>query len=83
MALSGGQLRIAEPRRRHTKAFDRFVLALTKAMTMLNVSRLLGVGWDMVKDILKHHLHRRFGSPKLADREYIAIDEISVSTGHN
>jgi transposase len=46
------ELRIAEPRRRHTKAFERFVLALTKAMTMLDVSRLLDVGWDVVKDIL-------------------------------
>ena len=76
------ELRIAEPRRRHTKAFERFVLALTKAMTMLDVSRLLGVGWDVVKDILKRHLHRRFGSPSLAGLEYIAIDEISVRKGH-
>lgn len=76
------ELRIAEPRRRHTKAFARFVLALTKAMTMLDVARLLGVGWDVVKDILKRHLHRRFGKPSLAGLEYIAIDEISVRKGH-
>ena len=76
------ELRIAEPRRRHTKAFARFVLALTKAMTMLDVAMLLGVGWDVVKDILKRHLHRRFGKPSLAGLEYIAIDEISVRKGH-
>jgi len=75
------ELRIAEPRR-HTKAFARFVLALAKAMTMLGVARLLGVGWDVVKDILKRHLHRRFGKPSLAGLEYIAIDEISVRKGH-
>ena len=76
------ELRIAEPRRRHTKAFKRFVLALTKAMTMLDVSRLLGVGGDVVKDILTRHLRRRFGRPKLASLEYVAIDEISVRKGH-
>ena len=58
-------LRIAEPRRRHTKAFARFVLTLAKAMTMLDVAKLLSVGWDVVKDIFKRHLHRRFGKPKL------------------
>jgi transposase len=51
-------------------------------MTMLDVARLLGVGWDVVKDILKRHLHRRFGKPSLAGLEYIAIDEISVRKGH-
>ncbi len=51
-------------------------------MTMLDVSRLLGVGWDVVKDILKRHLHRRFAKPKLTGLEYIAIDEISVRKGH-
>ena len=76
------ELRIAEPRRRYTKAFERFVLALTKAMTMLDVSRLLGVGWDVVKDILKRHLHKRFAKPSLAGLEYIAIGEISVRKGH-
>ena len=76
------ELRIAEPRRRHTKAFERFILALTKTMTMLDVSRLRGVGWDVVKDILERHLHRRFAKPKLTGLEYIAIDEISVHKGH-
>lgn len=60
------ELRIAGPRQRHTKAFERFVLALTKAMTMLDVARLLGAGWDVVKDILKRHLHRRFRKPSLS-----------------
>lgn len=75
------ELRIAEPRRRHTKAFERFILALTKAMTILDF-RLLGISWDVVKDILKRHLHRRFAKPKLTGLEYLTIDEISVRKGH-
>lgn len=75
------ELRIAVPRRRHTKAYERFILALTKAMTILD-SRVLGVGWDMVKDILKRHLHRRFAKPKLTGLKYVDIDEISVRKGH-
>ena len=76
------RLGIAATRRHYTHAFERFVLALSKAMTLKDVSLLLGVGWDCVKDILKRHLARRFARPPLARLRYIAIDEISVKKGH-
>ncbi|NDV24985.1 ISL3 family transposase [Desulfovibrio sp. JC022] len=75
-------LKIAEPRRWYTRAFERFVLSLTKMMTMLDVADLLGIGWDGVKSIFKRHLQRRFGNPPLSKLKYIAIDEISVRKGH-
>ena len=75
-------IKIAEPRRWYTKAFERFVLALSKMMTMLDVANLLNIGWDGVKDIFKRHLQRRFGRPRLSGLRYIAIDEISVRKGH-
>ncbi len=75
-------IRIAEPRRWYTKAFERYVLSLAKVMTMLDVAKLLGIGWDGVKDIFKRHLHRKFGRPRLSRLKYIAIDEISVRKGH-
>lgn len=49
-------LKIAKPKRWYTKAFERFVLTLTKAMTILDVANLLNIGWDSAKDILKRHL---------------------------
>ncbi|ADU61411.1 MAG: ISL3 family transposase [Pseudodesulfovibrio sp.] len=75
-------LKIAEPRRWYTRAFERFALALTKMMTMLDASALLGIGWDGIKSIFKRHLQRRFGNPSLSGLKYIAIDEISVRKGH-
>ena len=75
------RLHIAAPRRSYTRAFARFVLELTKVMTLKDVSRLSGLGWDGVKDILKRHLARRFSRPPLAKLRYIAIDEISVKKG--
>lgn len=75
-------LRIAEPRRWYTKAFERFALSLTKVMTILDVAALLGIGWDGVKDILERHLRSRFGTPRLSKLTYIAIDEISVRKGY-
>lgn len=66
----------------YTKRFRRYVLDLAKAMTMADVARHLGVGWKLVKTILKAELQRRFGKPRLRDLKRIAIDEISIERGH-
>lgn len=75
-------LRIAASRRRYTHAFERFVLTLTRVMTLKDVARLIGIGWDGVKDIFKRYLARRFARPPFGKLRYIAIDEISVKKGH-
>lgn len=75
-------LKIAPPRRWYTRAFERFVLALSKVMTLLDMAKLLGIGWDSAKDILKRHLQRRFARPRLSRLKHIAIDEISLRKGH-
>ena len=40
------------------------------------MARHLGVGWDLVKEIQKDHLSKRYRSPKLGKVRRIAIDEI-------
>ena len=42
----------------------------------------LDVGWDMIKDIQKRHLEKRFSHPKLKHLKRLAIDEISIGAGH-
>ena len=76
------KLSIAQPRRWHTRKFERYVQSLARMMTMLDVSTLLGIGWDTVKDIFKRDLKHRFENPNLSKLKYIAIDEISVRKGH-
>jgi transposase len=51
-------------------------------MTILDVSRHLGVSWDVVKDIQERDLSRRYSRPKLKHLRRIAIDEIAVGKGH-
>jgi transposase len=46
------------------------------------VARHLNVGWDLIKDIQKRDLSRRYAKPKLKHLRYIAIDEIAVAKGH-
>lgn len=72
----------ADERRSYTKAFERYVLELSKRMTIQDVSRHLQVGWDVVKDIQKRSLSRRFGNIKLKHLRQIAVDEISIGRGH-
>jgi transposase len=76
------KLEFADPRRTYTKAFERYALELSRSMTILDVARHLGVSWDIIKDIQKRALSRRYAKPKLKHLRQIAIDEIAVAKGH-
>jgi transposase len=75
-------VRFADPRRTYTKSFARYALELARLMTVKDVAQHLGVSWDVIKDILKQDLQRRFAKPKLKHLKHLAIDEISVGKGH-
>ncbi len=75
-------LEFASPRRSYTKSFERYVLELSNSMTILDISRHLSVSWDVIKDIQKRYLKKRFSKPKLGNLKLIAIDEIAVKKGH-
>jgi transposase len=51
-------------------------------MTIRDVAHHLDVGWDLIKDIQKRDLARRFAKPKLKHLRHLAIDEIAVASGH-
>jgi transposase len=76
------KLPFADPRRSYTKSFERYVLELSRSMTIRDVALHLNVGWDLVKEIQKRDLLRRYAKPKLKHLRYIAIDEIAVAKGH-
>lgn len=71
----------ADEKRRHTRAFARYALGLTRHMTIRDVARHLGVGWDLIKEIKKEHLERKFRQPKLRHLKQLAIDEIHLGGG--
>ena len=72
----------ADPRRSYTRSFERYALELGRRMTIRDVAVHLGVGWDLIKDMQKRDLSRRFARPKLKHLRHIAIDEISIGKGH-
>ena len=72
----------AESDRRYTKRFERYVLELSRHMSMTAVARHLGISWHTVKQIQKSDLLRRFSQPSLKGLTRIAVDEISIGRGH-
>lgn len=72
----------ADPRVSYTRAFRRYALELSRHMTIKDVAKHLGISWDVIKEIQKEDLQRRFGRPKLKHLRQIAIDEISTAKGH-
>jgi transposase len=76
------KLPFADPRRSYTCSFERYALELGRRMTIRDVANHLDVSWDLIKDIQKRDLTRRFSKPKLKHLRRIAIDEIAVAKGH-
>ena len=76
------KIRFADARRTYTKAFERYVLDLSKSMTISDIARHLAISWDIVKDIQKRNLEKRFKHLPLKKLRMIAIDEISIGKGH-
>ena len=76
------KISFADPRRSYTKSFERYALELSRSMTIADVALHLNVGWDLIKDIQKRDLTRRYAKPKLKRLRDIAIDEIAVAKGH-
>lgn len=76
------KLGFAEPKRQHTKSFERYVMELLQFMTPQDVSFHLGISWDVANDIQKRRLGKRFARPKLKKLKQIAIDEIHLGKQH-
>ena len=76
------RVKFADERRSYTKTFERYVLDLSRRMTIQDVARHLQVSWDVVKDIQKRSLTKRFGKVRLRHLTHLAIDEICIGRGH-
>ncbi len=68
----------AHPRRSYTKRLEKYAVFLLRCATIKDVAAVVGLSWDVVKDIEKRWLTRRFRLPRLKGVRHIAIDEISI-----
>lgn len=72
----------ADPWRTYTHAFERYALELSRFGTIQDVAHHLQVSWDIIKDIQKRNLVKKFSKPKLKNLKEIAIDELAIGKGH-
>ena len=68
--------------RTYTHRFAKYVVDLLRGMTLQDAASLLGVSWDMVKEIHSVYLQRHYSPPSLDGVECIGIDEFAVRKGH-
>lgn len=68
----------ADPRFTYTKALSRYVLDLTRHMTITDVAKHLNLSWDIIKSMQKRYLERKYSSPNLSELQRIGIDEIYI-----
>lgn len=80
--LRQAKIPFADPNKRYTRSFARYVIELCRHMTIQDVANHLHVHWDVIKNIQKDYLKRRFSAPQLKQLDQIAIDEIAVAKGH-
>ena len=72
---------VAEPRKSYIRAFARYVLALSRKMTIKDIAEHLKVGWDLINEIIKDNLQRRWKRRSWRKVRRIGIDEIAVLKG--
>ena len=72
----------ASKKKTYTHSFRRFVLELLLLGTIKDVSKKLGVSWDLVKNIEKEYLQKHYSKPDLSKVKQIGIDEFAVEKGH-
>lgn len=72
---------LADPKKHYTHQLARYVLDLSRRMTIADIADHLGMSWDTIKEILKADLERRSEKIDWRNLRYIAIDEISVAKG--
>ncbi len=77
------QVGFADEYRRHTRAFARYAVELTEMATIQDVANHLCVGWDLIKELKKSDLARRYRKPKLCRLKHLAVDEICIGRGRH
>lgn len=81
-AVRQAHVPFSQSRRSYTNSFERHVIELSRVMTIQDIGLHLNVSWDIVKDIQKRSLQKKYRRIRLCGLRQIAIDEIAIGRGH-
>lgn len=65
-----------------TRSFIQYAFDLLSISTIQDVSRLLGVSWNVIKKIHKMKLEKLYRKICLKEIKYISVDEFAIKKGH-
>lgn len=77
------QLPFMDGKHRYARCFALTVLDLLHFATIKAVAQYMGVGWDLIKQIHKDKLKKRYRAIPLNKVKYLGIDEFSLKKGHS
>lgn len=72
-----------EPGMRITKRLADYIVVLCHFMTITDVAKHIGLGWNTVKEIHKQYLLEKFSNEDFGKPRILAVDEIAIRKGHN
>jgi transposase len=72
---------VAMPRKSYTKRMQTYVISLSRIMTVKDLAKHTGLGWDLIKEIIKTNLKRKLKKRTLRKVRRIAIDEVAIRKG--
>lgn len=81
-AVQQERLPFADPCKRYTRAFARYVESLCHIGTTKDVARHLGISWDLVREIDEACLRRFLKKIRIDDAKFLGIDEFAIGKGH-
>ena len=61
----------ADPKKHYTRSLERYIISLFPAMTIDEITRHTGLGWNTVKNIHKRHLRKKYKNIRLRKLRYI------------
>lgn len=62
---------------------ERYIIDLCKVTTIKGAASISGMGWDVVKDIEKRRLRKKYQHIPLRGLRLLGIDEVAVRKGHH
>lgn len=69
-------------KQRMSVSYIQYVLDLLLLGTILSVALFLETSWDLIKDIHKTYLKKKYKTIPYKDLKYLSIDEFSIKKGH-
>ena len=76
------QLSFCDDYSRYTRRFERYVAELCRVLTISDVAKHLNLSWDVVKEIDKKYLAKKYRNPNFKNLRFLATDEISIGKFH-